>query len=452
MSVKSISFVKKHWLLFILISICVAQGLIFGVQDYHPDCKAYILKYSSVSPLYPMFLGINRFLFNEKYFLAVLIEQNILLACSLYALYDSMKKCMKIYGTVLSSVVVFLLLLPYVVTPLVTRSHMIVSNSILTEGLSFPLYNFFVASLITCCKEKKWKSFWLCGILCMLILPLRTQLIFVMVILGIVYLFLVYSTRTKRWFFHGLVFPVCFVVLVLCSKIYSVMNTTQYVHYGSNFVWAIRGMYYSNESDVDFFSSEDTKKVFLESVTQMKRNNLCYDESVDSFICRVDNQERSFDAIGQIIDTNVYSFSASKMDRDSEDFLQHGKKICEELAHVLIKKTWKSQISYYLGFVVQGFVRTISIWNLPFFVLSICLYFLFFVVFFVQAVVRRNKPLTMMFMIVTLLIVGNVFSTSLAIMCLSRYMIYNMSLFYITLLVGLCDAWKNRKTMKPYID
>ncbi|MGN0473086.1 MAG: hypothetical protein ACI4F8_09595 [Lachnospiraceae bacterium] len=435
------NLVQKRWILLALMSIFVLQCLILGVQSYHPDCETYLLKLKGLSPLYPTFLEINRVIFGGTFLTMVGVEQNILLAVSIYIMYCSLKKNLQVGGTFLSCAIMFILIVPHLVTPVITRSHLILSNSILTEGLSFPLFNLYVAMLLTCCVEKSRKFFWISGILCAIMLPLRTQFLYLLVVQGCAFLYLAFTVRKKEWIANMLVFPVSILMMLLVSGIYTRWVATPGTNYsyGTNQVLAIRAMYYAEEEDVDLLSSEEAKTVFRKSLTQMQEQKLGYRFEGTGIFNRTAHEEDSYDTIKFIVSDSIYEILISKMERYSHEFIEYGKKIYAELCGPLLKHTWKQQLTYYTDFVLQGFIRSISIWDRELLWFGIGMYILYLIAFIRQIVIKKNRPLILLFSIVTLLLTGNVLTTSFAIMCLSRYMIYNMSLFYIVLLLGLLE-------------
>ena len=91
----------------------------------------------------------------------------------------------------------------------------------------------------------------------------------------------------------------------------------------------------------------------------------------------------------------------------------------------------------YINVIALGFVRTVAYENTVLAWYAVCIYIA--AVALTVVLWRRNpESMAASFMAVVLLtIVGNVCATALMIQCISRYMIYNLPLFYMAGLLEL---------------
>ena len=69
-----------------------------------------------------------------------------------------------------------------------------------------------------------------------------------------------------------------------------------------------------------------------------------------------------------------------------------------------------------------------------------------------QAFVKRRFQAAVVMGTAVLFIVANVCATSITIMCLSRYMIYGFSLFYIALYLLIREVWEDKLLWKKSVE
>ena len=102
---------------------------------------------------------------------------------------------------------------------------------------------------------------------------------------------------------------------------------------------------------------------------------------------------------------------------------------------------------HYLGNMAVGFIRTVAIVS-PFFNVPTLVGYLFLILagIYLYRKDRDNRAVKMLGL-TALLTVGNVAAVALTIMCLSRYMIYNMALVYISALLVLKELFHTLKRL-----
>ena len=96
----------------------------------------------------------------------------------------------------------------------------------------------------------------------------------------------------------------------------------------------------------------------------------------------------------------------------------------------------------------NGFVRSIAVVHPIINFVALFLYLLAVGLALWQAFVKRRFRAAVVMGTAVLFIVANVCATSITIMCLSRYMIYGFSIFYIALYLLIREVWKERQIEK----
>lgn len=104
-----------------------------------------------------------------------------------------------------------------------------------------------------------------------------------------------------------------------------------------------------------------------------------------------------------------------------------------------------SYIATYLYVAAGGFVRTVSLLSPVFSIYALFIYAAAVVLMCVLFRKAQGIAAAWLMAIVLLMTAANVCATALTIMCLSRYMIYNMSLFYLAGLVCVWEAYRIRR-------
>lgn len=137
----------EKWFAAILILLFFAVlGAVSGIGIYD-DTNSYVVMSTDRDPLYAVFLWMLRLVFRDVSFYIAVILQNIFMAVvSIYLMWYLIEQFkLKKFMTLLCA---GCLLAPHALIPLATTSGMVLMNSILSEGLSFPLYLLFFTYLI----------------------------------------------------------------------------------------------------------------------------------------------------------------------------------------------------------------------------------------------------------------------------------------------------------------
>lgn len=129
--------------------------LYFGVGQY-PDSSTYIGYNTTREPLYPLFLKACRLIAGEGHFLwAAALLQNVIAFFSYWYLYRFVVRQFDL-SLLFRSAALLVILAPHLFTSVFTPSGIVLTNAILSEGLTISLYPLFATLLLEAFyREKK---------------------------------------------------------------------------------------------------------------------------------------------------------------------------------------------------------------------------------------------------------------------------------------------------------
>lgn len=176
-------------LLLFLIAVFITMQLVFGIR-IAPDSGKYIKSFPLVGPVYPMFLDLMELLFGRDVtiqgqpaflFFAVLF-QNLFIAYALFSLLEYFIRTCKLryveaYVLALGFVASFLL------QTIFTVEGRIASNTIMSEGLAFPLYYLLFKYLCAALNDLDLRYLGVAALLSFLASNVRGQLLFLLPLL-----------------------------------------------------------------------------------------------------------------------------------------------------------------------------------------------------------------------------------------------------------------------------
>lgn len=441
--------------------LCVFFGALFCFGPGHyPDTPGYISMDMAREPLYPLFLMLCRTIAGEQMslWLAILL-QNLFCAVNIYLIYFYVKKmCFPMLfsvdnmkwtkrdaaETVLSILLLGSLLIPHLVTPLFSSSHMILSNSIISEGLCYPLYQLFIYQLLKVLWEGKkgmGASFVLSFLLCLA----RGQMMVTIPIWALVCGYrIVRSSYKKRWLFvilSGVM--VLFTARAPAIGMYNGIVHGIYAQNTSNNLTVLTSLLYASERENgEAIEDEKLRALFYQMYDAMEEKEYTYHFAGYSMQERAVHQEYThdyikFDVVTPVLKEAVQSLPESEREEGGEGVLID--RLAGYFTKPLLKQNMGGRISVYVAVVWCGLVRTAAVLMPGINFLTILMY-LVLAVLCIRTLWKRKDDRIGLFLLFALMIVcANVFATGLMIMCLSRYVVYNTSFLYMAALLML---WK----------
>ena len=442
--------------------------LYYGIGVY-PDTEGYITMGVGREPLYPTFLWIARSVFGSNGLLIVCIIQNIFAFIVTYDFYQFIQKTFRL-NMVFKSTVLLCLLVPHIMIPLSSPSRIVLTNSILSEGITLSLFLFFFTCLIKAIfidHEKARDKYAIASIVVAFLLSItRSQLMITILIWGLV--LFVASIIVKKWKKTLLV-----ILLVGCTfwlrsiaiSGYNYIVNDRFVgNTGGNMTILTNVLYSTDTSKSHQLEDKELNKLLQGILETMEIEKLSYQSAGAGLINKINYQEACHDIIKfQVIDVPIYTFVRQQGYTDTTEIKIEMDQVAAKLTKKLYQSSINSWIMVYLQVASGGFIRTVAYINpiLNWYTLFIYLGAVTLMcVLFKKTLFQKTHKLlqnqsrqpvsraAIMMLVVLIMICANVLATSMMIMCLSRYMIYNMSLFYVAGVLMIWEIWqiKRKKT------
>ena len=402
------------------------------------DSEQYISMHIHREPLYPLFLAVFRAAAGEKAGLvAAVAVQNIFAACAVFSLAEYLQKKF-LLGTAGELVLVAIQLAPHIVTRYVSAYGIFVENSIMSEALCMPLFQVYVLFLLRMVLEGKKADVLLALAFAWLLSMTRGQMMAAILVWFVVLCFmLILRGQFRRLFLPVLAVVCAFGLRSLAVHTYNYFVTGYFMGNTYGQVNTLTNVFYAcDEEDKEVFPENSLERRFFErfyaAADEMGAN---YKYGGDTFRERTEHLETYHDRLKfDVLEAGFAEYYWS-LD-ETRDYYTQSRLSDEEAGKMLVGllPACLGQWLYdYLLLCIYGFVRSIAVVHPLVNWLALFLYAAAAGAMIWQ-LKRKGKNDAALFMAVSLLsIAANVCATSLTIMCLSRYMIYGFSLFYMAL-------------------
>lgn len=424
---------KSFGILIVLLAFFLGMFAVYGVGVYN-DSEQYITMHIHREPLYPLFLAFFRMIAKEDGGLVLAaIAQNVFTAFGIFFLVEYLQKKFSL-NRIEELVLLLLELMPHLVTRYVSALGIFLENSVMSEALCIPLFQFFVLFTLRMIFEDDKKDMIWSLLFAWLLSMTRGQLMTTILVWMVAAGFRFISRRHYKKLLIPVLAVVCaFGIRSLAVHTYNYFVTGYFMGNTYGPVNTLTNVIYAcDREDGEVFEEESLEKKFFdqffEEADVLGLNYRYAGESIDERTAYLENSHDNLKFQVLEADLSEYYFSLGKVDYYQQSSMS------DEMAGKMLRKLLPAcfgQWFYdYLLLCRNGFIRSIAVthkWiNLAALVIYLAAVGLMFVVF------RKDKrnPAAYMMGFALLFIAANVFATSLTIMCLSRYMIYGFSLFY----------------------
>ncbi len=452
---------------------CILGGLLlfflgmlaaYGVGVYN-DSEQYITMHIHREPLYPLFLAFFRVILGEGYLTVTAVAQNLLTAAGIWVLTEYIAAHFKLRLWE-ELIVVFLQVVPHLMTRYVSALHIFLENSVMSEALCIPLFQFFLYFMLRVLFENRKRDRAWSLVFAFLLSMTRGQMMTTILIWLAVQLLqgtlqIIRQGRTaaddtgNRESKHGLFVPVILVIFV-----FGLRSLTVHVYN-----YAVTGYFMGNTygqvntlTNVIYACDREDGEVFEEDSLERAFFDRFYDEADvleanhkyggETFTQRAAHLESYHDVLKfQVLeaDLSAYYFGLGKIDYYQQSSMS------DEMAGRMIRKLLPACLGQWLYDYVllctYGFIRSIAVVHplINWFALLCYGAALILSIWQVRRLKRSDAAWVMG--LALLFIAANVCATSMTIMCLSRYMIYGFSLFYIAGFL-LLREWMQKAAME----
>lgn len=444
----------KLFSLFMLL-ISLAFYLFFAFYDGTVICvdsPSYISMNISREPFYPMFLAFFRWIFSnlgeDFYLIPAIYIQSILAAISCWSLASFLTQRFHV-GRLFSMIILFIPMAVSLLCRFAAQRGSMYSNSILTEGITISLYLLFFRFLLEYVTSYTRKSFVICCILSFVLISTRKQMAISLVMLMISICIVSFS---KKGYGQGLINAILYALCVLLS--------TTFLDFGYNYV--LRGemirhssdtrfittmaFYTAEKSDADYIENEDIRKLFEDIYDICEENRFLKHSAGTGWLNRVSHFGDNYDHIQ--IDTMwplVNDFAKEHWSGSIPDLNKYADRIMDIIDLSVIPHNIPKIIATFMDNFLSGLVTTVAQRNSILIWYSIFIYIFYLALLFYHIRKGESRFIILFSSLTLLSILLNVGLVSLVIFCQTRYTIYNMALFYISLILMLESILKHIK-------
>lgn len=429
------------WLLPVLF---FAALWLLGTTGIYNDSNQYIAMHIHREPLYSFFLWIFRSLFGEtKYLDIVRFLQNGLAASSVIWLAESLKKRFA-FGQWMEALVCLILLAPHIITPVFSASGLVLSNGVISEALGLPLFYLFTAQCMKMVYTRQ-RGAALSSLLLSLFLSLvRGQMMFT-ILLWLVFAGAVVIVEKKKLAKRLLICVVCtglaFGTRTLLVKSYNLVFNGYFINNTFGSVGLLANILYAaDEEDAERIADRDARVMFELSYRLAKEQGATYQDAPDGFFNRAAHLEKWHDAIKfEMIEEPWRQL------HDREGFIDYipenveSDRIAATIVKSLLPAVLGRWLYDYLALACYGLIRSIAVVHPLLNWYALTAYLAYIVLAALAWRKNHNSNAVWLAAFSLLAVLANVFATSMIIMCLSRYVIYGLPLFYVSGLMLLYE-------------
>lgn len=417
---------------------------LLGTTGIYNDSNQYIAMHIHREPLYSFFLWIFRSLFGEtKYLDIVRFLQNGLAAFSVIWLAESLKKRFD-FGQWMEALVCLILLAPHIITPVFSASGLVLSNGVISEALGLPLFYLFTAQCMKMVYTRQ-RGAALSSLLLSLFLSLvRGQMMFT-ILLWMVFAGAVVIVEKKKLAKRLLICVVCtalaFGTRTLLVKSYNLVFNGYFINNTFGSVGLLANILYAaDEEDAERIADQDARVMFELSYRLAKEQGATYQDAPEGFFNRAAHLEKWHDAIKfEMIEEPWRQL------HDREGFIDYipenveSDRIAATIVKSLLPAVLGRWLYDYLALACYGLIRSIAVVHPLLNWYALTAYLAYIVLAALAWRKNHNSNAVWLAAFSLLAVLANVFATSMIIMCLSRYVIYGLPLFYVSGLMLLYE-------------
>ena len=423
----------------------MAFCFIFGVQ-MGADSRGYINMVSAREPVYPLFLWALRSVFGEASYLGIVILlQNILMAFAVWWSTEEIGKRFRLPGFVLAGMLAVHFGVACICQFLAERGA-IYSNMIMTEGLTISLWLIFMILMFRAVLDRDGKAWILALLLAAVMMDTRKQMAVGYITICAAMFFGRMGKEAPGKYWKGLLVTVCGCVL----SILLAMGGTRLYNYvlRGNFAQNTRDMnlvltttlYAADKEDASRIEEEAVRELFLLTMDKLEETESNYRFAGKGWRALEAHYEDHFDVI--TIDTTGDLYIDYAVERGFAKGIE-AEQEADRMSAVIVRSLFADNIGTYLRIyeasILNGLINTVAKRSslLDWYALAAYIGYIVLMLLCLRKEACRTEGMVGVFVLLAILV--NVGVAAALIFCQTRYMIYNMALFYVA---GILMLWK----------
>lgn len=424
------------------------------------DSPSYINMHTSREPFYCVFLATLRAIFSlflgksDTYYLtAAVCIQSLLAALAAWCMADYLKKEFKL-SRFQAGVVLFIPLATSLLCRFVAQRASMYSNSILTEGIACSLFLIYIRYLLEFYYKRRAKCLVISSVLSFILISTRKQMYITLILLVIVIFWTYLAEKSLK---RGIVtILICACGILISNKIFD--NGYNYfvhgelgTHSNDNRFMATMVIYTAERSYGESITDENARDLFYEIYDVCDAQGYLKHSAERGWNNRIGHFGDHYDHIQ--IDTMWPAIEKYVRENYTGGEIYLEKKVDEITNYMisgLLPKTWGKVLGCSIDNFFSGLVTTVAQRRPILIIYSIAIYIVYFALLAAHMRFEGMTKISFLAIITMFAIVINVAVVSMVIFCQTRYTIYNMPVFYITLWILLIknNGWFIRqKTM-----
>lgn len=424
----------------LLIIIPLMVFFFFGIIDGGVICvdsNAYMDMLDFVEPIYPLFISIFRLIFGTEtnlYLDAIAVFQSLLMGYAVLRLAKYAKQKFNTgYGTAL--IIEMIIISVSLMCRFVAKRGSMYSNSILTEGLAYPLFLIFFRHLFELLSERKNKEIVICTLMSILMISIRKQMYITLFLLVLVLFTVALMSREYKKYIMSI--AMVLVIVFGGCKVFDTayMFLTKGVsstHTSDNRFLTTMVFYTSEREYASLIDDVEVRQLFLDIYDVCDDGGHLKRSDKTNWYKRVVHFEKNYDEIQRKIMwpmiqehvRNVYG-EVNELEVIVDSYNQ---KIIDSLFLAVLPQLVLTFVDNYLA----GLMITVTADREIFGLISLTIYLVYFVLMFAEYKINGNSNVFMFSALTIISIIINVSIISITVFNQTRYTIYNMGLFYIS--------------------
>lgn len=425
--------------------------LIKGEPMYLGDSFQHEYQFVTREPVYALLIQILRFISPEHHYWLVICVQCILAIVANTMFIVFLRKELKL-SRLMTVLAVLLILMPHIMTPLASATNMVITNSLLSEGISFSLHLFFMKYIFTVLwrGETSGKNVVLALVWAMIVSLVRGQFMTLFLVWFIVVSLLALCRKQwKRIGIFVLVLATAFLGRELIVKTYNYCEQGLFVSTVSGQAMSVSNvLYVSDRVDGEAIEDEKLRELFYSIYDEMEESGLTYGYSPKGLIARAKHHEECHDTINfEYFSKHAKEYITENQGISVEQYQEMMvavDQVAAELQKALIIPVLRKYVFNYVAIASMGFIRSIAYVHPMLNYYTVLMYLIAIVLAAILLKRNKNSRAAQSMLLVLLMITGNVMATSLMLQCISRYMIYNFPFFYLAGALMLKELWESQ--------
>lgn len=419
---KNIGFFEYVSLLSCLI-FCIV--LIINGMHYSPGSDSYVNASVIRSPVYPLFIDFFQLLFKSNFEFPLLIIQ---LSLGLYGIFYFVKTINLIFT--INKWALFVLSI-IIATPYLFPSK--IGNNILSEGLAYPLFLFFISNLFRGFFFESRNKLYFSAIVLFLLVLTREQFLFVLPLSILLLIYLAFKNKSiKRYL---LLLIIYFAIPVLCSITDKVYHKICFGYYVST-PWkgihlAALPFFVSDKEDYKIFNNKEEQEYFKTIYNELTYSGLTLNEYI-----KTNSDSRGF----TFYTRNFTTIANLTIDPVGRKFFEEGDnnykyilndKMAKKIAIPLIRKNIFTWLKFYIMNIITGIGQERLLFTYPIFLL-----------FSFSQMIRRFRKIDIFIFSCFLISLSNVCLVAIGQPLTNyRYTIYSDFLIYTSFIILLSHTF-----------